>query len=65
MHFVRIGKRAFNLDNITHCEVQVWQDSTSVKIFLTGAANNTPVVLAEGDASEFWKYIESIAEKPV
>ena len=45
MHFVRIGNRAFNLDLISHCEVQIWHDTVSVKIYMTGAANNTPVVL--------------------
>lgn len=65
MHFVKIGKRVINLDNVTHCEVQIWQDSTSVKIMLTGTANNTPLVLSEEEAKEFWKYMEYISEKPV
>lgn len=65
MHYVRIGNRAINLDNVTHCEVQVWHDATSVKIYMTGVANNTPVVLNEDDAKQFWKYVEYIAEKPV
>lgn len=65
MHFVRIGNRALNLDRVTHCEVQVWHDAVSVKIYMTGMANNTPVVLNEEEAKEFWKYIEYVAEKPV
>lgn len=65
MQFVRVGNRALNLDNITHCEVQVWHDAVSVKVFLVGAANNTPLVLNEDEAKEFWKYIEYVAEKPV
>ncbi|MGQ0809596.1 MAG: hypothetical protein ACT4OO_00010 [Nitrospiraceae bacterium] len=65
MHFVKIGKRAINLDTISYCEAQVWQDATSVKIFFSGAAHNTPLVLNEDDAKEFWKYVEYIAEKPV
>lgn len=65
MHFVRIGNRALNLDRVTHCEVQVWHDAVSVKIYLAGMANNTPVVLNEEEANEFWKYIEYVAEKPV
>ncbi len=65
MHFVQIGNRALNLDRISHCEVQVWHDTVSVKIFMTGTANNTPVVLDEEEAMQFGKYIEYIAEKPV
>ena len=65
MHFVRIGNRAINLDQVTHCEIQVWHDTVSAKIFLTGTANNTPVVLNEEEAQHFWKYIEYVAEKPV
>ncbi len=65
MHFVRIGNRALNLDLVSHCEVQVWHDTVSVKIFMTGTANNTPVVLDEEEAMQFGKYIEYIAEKPV
>lgn len=65
VHFVRIGNRALNLDRVTHCEVQVWHDAVSVKIYMTGMANNTPVVLNEEEAKEFWKYIEYVAEKPV
>jgi hypothetical protein len=47
MHFVRIGNRAINLDLVSHCEVQAWHDTVSVKVFMTGTANNTPVVLNE------------------
>jgi hypothetical protein len=65
VHFVRIGNRALNLDRVTHCEVQVWHDAVSVKIYMTGTANNTPVVLSEDEAKQFWKYIEYVAEKPV
>ncbi|TKB68910.1 MAG: hypothetical protein E8D52_07980 [Nitrospira sp.] len=65
MHFVQIGNHAFNLDLISHCELQIWHDAMSVKIYMTGTANNTPVVLNEEDAKQFWKYIEYIAEKPV
>ncbi len=65
MHFVQIGNRALNLDLVSHCEVQVWHDAISVKIFMTGTANNIPVVLNEEEAKQFWKYIEHIVEKPV
>ena len=64
MHFVQIGNRALNLDRISHCEVQVWHDTVSVKIFMAGTANNTPVVLNEEEAKQFWKSIEQMAEKP-
>ncbi len=65
MHFIKIGTRAINLDNVTYCEVQEWHDTTNVKVHFAGAANNTPVVLTEEEAKEFWKYIDYIAEKPV
>ena len=65
MNFVRIGNRAINLDLVSHCEVQAWHDTVSVKVFMTGTANNTPVVLNEDEAKLFWKYIEYVAEKPV
>lgn len=65
VHFVRIGNRALNLDRVSYCEVQVWHDAVSVKVFMSGTANNTPVVLNEEEAKQFWKYIEYIAEKPV
>ena len=25
MHFVRIGKKALNLDSVSYCEAQIWQ----------------------------------------
>ncbi len=65
MHFVRIGNRAINLDLVSHCEVQAWHDTVSVKVFMTGTTNNTPVVLNEEEATLFWKYMEYVAEKPV
>ncbi len=64
MHFLKIGKRAINFDNIAHCEAQVWQDATSVKVYFVGTAHNTPLVLSEDEAKEFWKYMEYVAEKP-
>ncbi|MCC6140499.1 MAG: hypothetical protein IT389_07780 [Nitrospira sp.] len=65
MNFVKIGNRALNLDRVTYSEVQIWQDAISVKIYMAGTANNTPLVLNEEEAKEFWKYIEYVAEKPV
>ena len=65
MNYVRIGKKTLNLDSVTYAEVQVWQDEMSVKVYFAGAANNTPVVFAENEAKELWKYLEYVAEKPV
>ena len=65
MHFVRIGNRALNLDRVSHCEIQVWHDTVSVKIFMSGSANNTPVVLNEEEAKQFWGCMEYVAEKPM
>lgn len=65
MHFVRIGKKALNLDSVSYCEAQIWQDEMSLKIYFAGAAHNTPLVFAENDAKELWKYLEYISEKPV
>ena len=65
MHYVRVGKKVVNLDSVSYCEAQVWQDAMSVKIYMMGIANNTPLVLNEEEAKELWKYMEYIAEKPV
>ncbi len=65
MNYVRIGKKGLNLDRVTYAEVQIWQDEMSVKVYFAGSANNTPLVFAENDAKELWKYLEYVAEKPV
>ncbi|HLZ34235.1 MAG TPA: hypothetical protein VKP13_09465 [Nitrospira sp.] len=65
MNYVRIGKKALNLDSISYCEVQIWQDEMSVKVYFAGSANNTPLVFGENEAKELWKYLEYVAEKPV
>jgi hypothetical protein len=65
VHFVKIGNRALNLDSVTHCECQIWHDSTTLKVYVSGAANNTPIVLSEEEAKLLWKYLERVAEKPV
>jgi hypothetical protein len=65
MHFVRIGKKALNIDSVSYCEAQIWQDEMSLKVHFVGSANNTPLVLAEEDAKQLWKYLEYVAEKPV
>ena len=58
MNFIRIGKKALNLDQVTYAEAQVWQDEMSVKVYFVGSANNAPVVFAENEAKELWKYLE-------
>jgi hypothetical protein len=65
MNYVRIGKKAMNLDRVVYAEVQLWQDEMSVKVYFAGSANNTPVVFTEDEAKELWKYLEYVAEKPV
>ena len=65
MHFVRIGKKALNLDSVSYCEAQIWQDEMSLKIHFVGSANNTPLVLAAEEAKELWKYFDYVAEKPL
>ena len=65
MNYIRIGKIALNLDQVTYAEAQVWQDEMSVKVYFVGSANNAPVVFAENEAKELWKYLEYVAEKPV
>ena len=49
MNFIRIGKKALNLDHVTYAEVQIWQDEMSVKVYFAGSANNAPVVFAENE----------------
>ena len=65
MNYVRIGKKTLNLDNVSYAEAQVWQEEMTVKVYLTGLANNTPIVFTENDAKELWKYLEYVAEKPI
>jgi len=65
MHFVRIGKKAVNLDSVSYCEAQIWQDEMSLKVYFAGSANNTPLVLTEEDAKELWKRLDEIVTKPV
>jgi hypothetical protein len=65
MHFVRIGKKALNLDSVSYFEAQIWQDEMSLKVYFAGSANNAPLVFAEEDAKELWKYLDYISEKPV
>lgn len=65
MHYVRIGKKALNLDSVSYAEVQSWGDELTVKVYFAGSANNTPLVFGEQEAKELWKYLEYVAEKPV
>jgi hypothetical protein len=64
MHFVRIGKKTLNLDSVSYCEAQIWQDDMSIKVFFAGSSNNTPLVFTEADAKELWKYLDYVSEKP-
>lgn len=65
MHYVRVGKKVVNLDSVSYCEAQIWQDSMTVKLYFAGSANNTPLVFGEEEAKEMWKHLEYVAEKPV
>ncbi len=65
MNFVRLGKKVLNLDAVSYCEVQAWQDELTVKVYFAGASNNTPLVFGESEAKELWKYLEYVAEKPI
>jgi hypothetical protein len=65
MNYVRIGKKVLNLDSVSYCEAQIWQDEMSIKVYFAGSANNTPLVFAEEDAKELWKYLDKVAVKPV
>lgn len=65
MHYVRVGKKALNLDSIAYCEVQAWQDEMTVKVYFIGSPHNAPLVFGENEAKDLWKYLEYIAEKPV
>lgn len=65
MHFVRIGKKALNLDSVSYCEAQIWQDAMSLKVYFSGSANNAPLVFSEDEAKELWKYLDDVAKKPV
>ena len=64
MHLVRIGKRVLNLDNLSYCEAQVWQEEISLKVSFIGSANNTPLTLTDEEAKALWKYLEqAVVEK--
>jgi hypothetical protein len=64
MHFVRIGKKTLNLDSVSYCEAQIWQDDMSLKVFFAGSSNNTPLEFSEAEAKELWKYLDYVSEKP-
>lgn len=58
MHLINIGNRSINLEQILYCERQVYKDDWTVKVFLSGHATNTPLVLCQDDAKLFWHYLE-------
>ena len=65
MHFVKIGNRAINMDNVAQIEHQSWQDCTTAKVHFVGQGNNNPLVLSEEEAKELYEYVEYVAERPI
>lgn len=64
MHFVKIGQRAINFDNVSYIEHQQWHDCLTIKIHFVGQGN-TPLVLSEQDAKGVAEYVEYVAEQPI
>ena len=65
MHFVRIGKKTLNLDSISYCEAQIWQeDEMSLKIYFAGSANNTPLVFAETTPRNYGSTWNTLLKNP-
>ncbi len=58
MHLIHVGNRAINLERIVYCERQVYRDDWTVKIYMSGHASNTPLVLCQEEAKLFWEYLE-------
>ena len=65
MHFVKIGDRAINLDNVAHIEHQSWHDSTTAKVHFVGQGNNSPLVFSEEEAKELYNYVQYLAERSI
>jgi hypothetical protein len=65
MHFITIGDRAINLDNVAHIEHKNWHDCTTAKVHFVGQGNNTPLMLSEAEAKELSQYVEYVAERPI
>jgi hypothetical protein len=65
MHFVRIGDRAINLDNVAQIELRSYNDCTVVKVYFVGQGYNSPFVLSEAEAKELSNYVDYVAERPI
>lgn len=65
MHFVKIGDRAINLDNVAHIEHQSWHDCTTAKVYFVGRGNNSPLVFSEEEAKELYNYVMYVAERSI
>ena len=65
MHFVKIGDRAINLDNVTQIELRNWADGAIAKVHFVGQGTNNPFVFSEEDAKELCNYVEYVAERPI
>jgi hypothetical protein len=63
MHFVRIGGRAINMDNVLHAEEQRWHDTVTVKLYFVGQPG-TPMVLSDQEAKDLAAYLDYVAEAP-
>jgi hypothetical protein len=61
MHFVKIGERAINLDNVAQIELR----SSIAKVYFVGQGQNSPFVLSEEEATELTQYVDYIAERPI
>jgi cytochrome c1 len=65
MHFVKIGTRSVNLDNVAHVEEQSWHDCSTVKVHFVGQGNAAPLLLTEEEAKQLAAYLEYVAEQPL
>jgi hypothetical protein len=65
MHFVKIGTRSVNLDNVAHVEEQNWHDCSTVKVHFVGQGATAPLLLTEEEAKQLASYMNYVAEQPV
>ena len=65
MHFVRIGDRAINLDNVAQIELRSYNDGTIAKVYFVGQGHNSPFMLSEEESKELNNYVDYIAERPI
>ena len=65
MHFVRIGDRAINLDNVIQIELRKYNDGMVAKVYFVGQGSNNPLVLSEEEGMELNHYVDYIAERPI